>query len=51
MAIKSRLKFGTSGDDTLNGTEQGEIFFGFDGNDTVLARGGNDHAFGGAATI
>src|SRR5215813_6101633 len=47
MAIKSRLKFGTSGDDTLNGTEQGEIFFGFDGNDTVLARGGNDHAFGG----
>src|SRR5215475_1755671 len=47
MAIKSRLKFGTSGDDTLNGTDQGEIFFGFGGNDTVFAGGGNDHAFGG----
>src|SRR5215510_5603151 len=47
MAIKSRLKLGTSGDDTLNGTDQGEIFFGFGGNDTVFAGGGNDHAFGG----
>ena len=47
MAIKSRLKLGTSGDDTLNGTDQGEIFFGFGGNDTIFAGGGNDHAFGG----
>src|SRR5262245_64378558 len=47
MAMKSRLKFGTSSDDTLNGTEQGEIFLGFGGHDTIFARGGNDHAFGG----
>jgi RTX calcium-binding nonapeptide repeat (4 copies) len=47
MAMKSRLKFGTSSDDTLNGTEQSEIFLGFGGNDTIFARGGNDHAFGG----
>src|SRR5215813_290192 len=47
MAIKSRLKFGTSSDDTLNGTDQSEIFLGFGGNDTIFARGGNDLAFGG----
>src|SRR6266487_2730127 len=47
MAMKSRLKFGTSSDDTLNGTEQSEIFLGFGGNDTIFARGGNHHAFGG----
>jgi RTX calcium-binding nonapeptide repeat (4 copies) len=47
MASKSRFKLGTSGDDTLDGTDQGEIFFGFDGNDTISARGGKDVAFGG----
>jgi Ca2+-binding RTX toxin-like protein len=47
MAIKSRLKFGTSSDDTLNGTDQSEVFLGFGGNDTIFGRGGNDHAFGG----
>jgi RTX calcium-binding nonapeptide repeat (4 copies) len=47
MAIKSRLKFGTSSDDTLNGTDQSEILLGFGGNDTIFARGGNDLAFGG----
>jgi len=47
MAIKSRFKFGTNDDDTLNGTDQGEIFFGFGGNDSILARGGKDVAFGG----
>jgi hypothetical protein len=47
MAKKSRLKFGTSGDDTLNGTDDGEVFFGFGGNDTIFGRGGKDVAFGG----
>jgi Ca2+-binding RTX toxin-like protein len=47
MAKKSRLKFGTSGDDTLNGTDDSEIFFGFGGNDTIFRRGGKDVAFGG----
>jgi hypothetical protein len=47
MAKKSRLKFGTNGDDTLNGTDDGEVFFGFGGNDTIFGRGGKDVAFGG----
>jgi hypothetical protein len=47
MAKKSRVKFGTSGDDTFNGTDDSEIFFGFGGNDAISAGGGNDHAFGG----
>src|SRR5437899_1176802 len=47
MAIKSRLKFGTSSDDTLNGTDQSEIFLGFGGNDIIFARGGNELALGG----
>jgi hypothetical protein len=47
MAKKSRVKFGTSGDDTLTGTDDSEIFFGFGGNDAISAGGGNDHAFGG----
>src|SRR5215813_6144059 len=49
MAMKSRLKFGTSSDDTLNGTEQGEIFlaFGGRGNDLIFGGNGNDHLFGG----
>jgi RTX calcium-binding nonapeptide repeat (4 copies) len=47
MAKKSRLKFGTNGDDTLDGTDDGEVFFGFGGNDTIFGRGGKDVAFGG----
>ena len=47
MAIKPRVKFGTSGDDTLDGTDQGETSFEFDGNNANTAGGGNDHAFGG----
>jgi RTX calcium-binding nonapeptide repeat (4 copies)/Bacterial protein of unknown function (DUF839) len=48
MAKKSRLKFGTSGDDTLDGTDDSEVFFGFSGNDTIFGRGGKkDVAFGG----
>lgn len=51
MAIKSRLKLGTSGDDTLNGTDQGEIFFGFGGNDTIFAGGEMTMHSAAAATI
>jgi acid phosphatase len=47
MAIKPRVKFGTSGDDTLDGTDQGKTSFEFDGNNANTAGGGNDHAFGG----
>src|SRR5262249_44569403 len=47
MAIKPRVKCGTSGDDTLDGTDQGETSFEFDGNNANTAGGGNDHAFGG----
>src|SRR5262249_50234199 len=47
MAIKHRIKFGTSGDDTFDGTDESETFFGLGGNDTINAGGGNDHAFGG----
>ena len=43
MAIKPRVKFGSSGDDALDSTDQQ-----FDGNDTNTAGGGKDHAFGGS---
>jgi hypothetical protein len=42
-----KVKFGTIGDDTLNGTDASEIFFGLDGNDVIFAGNGNDLAFGG----
>lgn len=40
-------KFGTNGDDTLNGTNKANILDGLDGNDTLIGKGGNDRLYGG----
>ncbi|MDO9317567.1 MAG: calcium-binding protein [Gammaproteobacteria bacterium] len=37
------IKYGTSGDDVMTGTSQGDTYFGLQGNDTITdAAGGND---------
>lgn len=38
---------GTNGNDSINGTNASEIFWGDSGNDTINARNGNDFIYGG----
>ena len=39
---KRATKFGTAGDDSINGTKRADVIVGMGGNDTILAGGGND---------
>ena len=42
-----RGKFGTNGDDRLNGTPEGDTISGLDGKDTIFGFGGDDWLYGG----
>lgn len=44
----SKFNFGTPDDDSLDGTNSNEFFFGLGGDDTINAQGGNDHVSGDA---
>ncbi|WP_419555119.1 calcium-binding protein, partial [Pseudoalteromonas luteoviolacea] len=43
----ARSQFGTSGNDTLNGSNQSDKIYGLDGDDHIDGVGGNDYLDGG----